>query len=96
MPSSLGKILLNFLHILNLFMPLWYFVFKQQKVKNLKLEHKCPRTKLLEPRTIAYFSVFFYCREEPEREKVKKTEGLPHRGERLREISFMLMTKIYE
>lgn len=95
MARSLGKILLNFLHILNPFMPLWYFVFKQQKVKNLKLEHKCPRKKLLEPRTIAYFSVF-YCREEQEREKVRKTEGLPHRGERLRDISFMLMTKIYE
>lgn len=57
MPRSLGKIL-KFPHILNPLMPLWYFVFKQQKVKHLKLEHKCPRKKLLEPSTIAYFSVF--------------------------------------
>ena len=38
----------------------------------------------------------FYCREEQEREKVRKTEGSPHRGERLRGIFVMLMTNIYE
>ena len=75
MPSSLGKILLNFLHILNLFMPLWYFVFKQQKVKNLKLEHKCPRTKLLEPRTIAYFSVFFTVEKNRREKRWRKQRG---------------------
>ena len=72
MPRSLGKILLKFLHILNPLMPLWYFVFKQQKVKHLKLEHGCPSKKLLEPSTIAYFSVFSV--EKNKREKRKRRE----------------------
>ena len=53
-------------------MPLWYFVFKQQKVKHLKLEHRCPSKKLLEPSTIAYFSVFSV--EKNKREKRKRRE----------------------
>lgn len=54
------------------------------------------KDKIIGTKDNCIFQCFFYCREEQEREKVKKTEGLPHRGERLREISFMLMTKIYE
>lgn len=53
------------------------------------------KEKLLEPSTIAYFSVFTVEKNRREK-KVRKTEGLPHRGERLRGIFIMLMTNIYQ